>query len=189
MKPFGRGVAQVLAAHAALARLLAVGRDARRVELRLDEAVHVVDRHQHGVQVLHQVLDQAAVRLAGDQRLEDRGHGFRRLPLARVDAAVHEHGALGETLGRARVRVADHVGPDFAARKRFADDLAVHLVVQCEQRLVLREERRVLAKARDRRHRGDRYGRRKAECDVIARVVGVGVGEQHVTAAGGERDS
>ena len=93
---------------------------------------------------------------------------------------------FGESLRGVRIRIADDIGPDLAPRERLADHLAVHLVVEREQRLVLREERGIFAKSRDRRHRCDRHGRRIAERDVRARVVVVGVGEEHVAAARGE---
>ena len=128
------------------------------------------------------VLHQADVRLAGDEGFENRGHGLGRLPLARMDAAVHEHGRLGESLRGVRIRVADDIGPDLAPRERLADHLAIHFVVEREQRLVLREERVVLAKSGNRRHRCDRYRRRIAERDVGAEVVVLGVGEDDVAA-------
>ena len=68
-----------------------------------------------------------------------------------------------------------------------ADDFAVDLVVQREQRLVLREKRGVVAKSRNRGHRGDRRRWRITQRNVRAEVVVLGVGEDDIAASRLER--
>ncbi len=107
-----------------------------REALRLQKAVDVVDRQQHGREILDQVLPETAVGLAVDERLHQPGDGFRRLPLARVDAAVDQDRALGKAVGGRGIGVTHAIGPDLPVRDRPADDLAIDLVVHREQRLV-----------------------------------------------------
>ena len=68
--------------------------------------------------------------------------------------------APSESLRGRRVRVADDVGPDVAARERPPDHLAVHFVVEREQRLVLRE--------------GEAYSRKPATAVMEATGTGGG---------------
>ena len=122
-RALGLRIAHVLAPHPTVARLLAIRGRAIGEPLRLQETIDVVHRQQDGGEVLDQVLPEAAVRLAVDDRLHQPGDRLGRLPFARVDSSVDQYRALGKAFRGHRIGVAQAIGPDVLAGDGPTDDV------------------------------------------------------------------
>ena len=170
----------VLAPHAAVAR--GKGWRARvgaepvlgGIALRLPEPVDVQHRDHGDVDVIEQVAVKAAVVALRRQHLHDAGGGLRRLPFARMGAAVGQHGRLGAPVPHQPVFVAEAIRVDHRAAGGGANQVLMHPFGRGGQVLVADGQAVVGSEPVERQRRVDRDRHRVAHRQHV--VIGVDIG-------------